>query len=203
MITERLIAHLKLREGVKYHSYYDTTGHLTGGVGHLLTHIEANAYPEGFSIPPYVVDEWFKKDLDTAYKAAKQQMKSLKTNSQELLEALVSVNYQLGTGWYKVHKRTWLLMKSGEYNEAAKEAADSLWYKQTPVRVRDFQAALIKEQGRETMKDKLMNLLRQKTTWLGIAALVVASLGLPSGSEEQIAILIAGLAGVFYPEKTK
>lgn len=51
------------------------------------------------------------------------------------------------------------------------------------------------------MKEKLIALAKQKTTWLGIAAIIGASLGLPTGSEEQIAVLVAGVFGVVYPEK--
>lgn len=53
------------------------------------------------------------------------------------------------------------------------------------------------------MKDKLIALGKQKTTWFGIAALLAAGFGLPTGSEEQIALLIAGVVGVIYPEKPK
>ena len=51
------------------------------------------------------------------------------------------------------------------------------------------------------MKEKLITLAKQKTTWIGIAALVAAAFGLPAGSGEQIAVLLAGVIGVIYPEK--
>lgn len=51
------------------------------------------------------------------------------------------------------------------------------------------------------MKEKLIKLAKQKTTWVGIAALLVAALGLPVGSGEQIAGLLAGIVGIVYPEK--
>ncbi len=53
------------------------------------------------------------------------------------------------------------------------------------------------------MKDKLIKLAKQPTTWLGLAAILGAAIGLPTGSEEQMATLIAGLIGVVYPEKTE
>ena len=95
-------------------------------------------------------------------------------------------------------------MLQGRYEEAADEAANSVWYRQTPVRVKDFQKALRKETKRNiTMKEKLIALAKQKTTWFGIAALIGAAVGLPTGSEEQIAALLAGIIGVIYPEKVK
>lgn len=136
-----VIEHLKLREGVKYESYLDTLGKLTGGVGHLMSKEEQALYPEGTEIPSEVVDEWLKADVQEARKAAQKQAQEL-SGSKELEEALIHVNFQLGSGWNKIHKNTWSLMKQGKYEEAAKEAADSKWYEQTEVRVKDFQKAL-------------------------------------------------------------
>mgnify|MGYP000894671554 CR=1 FL=1 len=51
------------------------------------------------------------------------------------------------------------------------------------------------------MKEKLIEIGKQKTTWLGLTLLVGALAGLPLGSGEQLAGLLAGLVGVLYPEK--
>lgn len=53
------------------------------------------------------------------------------------------------------------------------------------------------------MKEKIVALAKQKTTWLGVAAIIGAAIGLPTGSEEQIAVLLSGIVGVLYPEKAK
>lgn len=202
MRMERLIAHLKKREGVRHYSYKDSLGKLTGGVGHLLSPLEAITYPEGSQIGSKTVDAWLVGDIQLAQKAAERQSEELLEPSEELVEALVHVNFQLGTGWNKIHKKTWKLMTQGMYNAAAREAANSVWYRQTPVRVKDFQKVLIKEAKRKVeMKEKLIAIAKQKTTWLGIAALIGAAIGLPTGSEEQIALLLAGVVGVVYPEK--
>jgi hypothetical protein len=52
-------------------------------------------------------------------------------------------------------------------------------------------------------KEKLIALLKQKTTWLGIAGLLIAAFGLDNLSAEQIAVVAAGLVAVIYPEKPK
>ena len=49
------------------------------------------------------------------------------------------------------------------------------------------------------MKARLIAMGKQKTTWLGLALLVGAGLGLPLGSGEQLATLLAGIVGVLYP----
>lgn len=201
---KKVIAHLKKREGVKYESYRDSLGKLTGGVGHLLTPLEASMYPEGSQISSMTVEAWLRGDVEVSRKAAENQSEELLEPSKELIEALIHVNFQLGTSWYKIHKKTWKLITQGRYEEAAVEAANSVWYKQTPVRVKDFQQALRKEAKRKVeMKEKLIALGKQKSTWAGVAALIVASLGLPIGSEGEIALLLAGIVGIIYPGKTK
>ena len=204
MNIEKVLSHLRDREGVEYKSYKDSLGYLTGGVGHLLSSKEALLYPEGTQIPSVMVEAWLRGDVEVAQKAAERQCEELSGPSEELLCALIQVNFQLGTGWNKIHKKTWSLMSQGRYEEAAVEAANSVWYRQTPVRVKDFQQALIKEAKRNlNMKEKLINLAKQKTTWIGIAALIGAAVGLPTGSEEQIAVLLAGIVGIVYPEKAE
>ena len=74
--------------------------------------------------------------------AAQSQSEQLPFATQELIDVLTSVNYQLGTQWFKKFPKTWSLLKSGKYEEAAVEVESSLWHKQTPVRVRDFQRVL-------------------------------------------------------------
>lgn len=136
--------HLLKREGSVNKSYKDSVGKLTGGIGHLLTPQEIKKYPLGTDIPKEVTDAWFKEDSAEAIDAAKVQAKELGVDKPELIQALTSVNFQLGTNWNKIHKKTWKLLQSGNFKEAAKEAANSKWNKQTPVRVKDFQDTLLK-----------------------------------------------------------
>lgn len=53
------------------------------------------------------------------------------------------------------------------------------------------------------MKDELIKLGKQKSTWVGIALFIGAIFGLPAGSGEQIAGLLAGVVGIIYPEKAE
>jgi predicted chitinase/LysM repeat protein/GH24 family phage-related lysozyme (muramidase) len=137
-----IIKHLKLREGQKYKIYKDTKGHLTGGVGHKLTKDEIIKYPLETTISQPQIDKWLVKDSRDAINAAKQQAEELQIYDPKFIEALTAVNFQLGTAWNTEHKNTWKLLKDRKYDEAAKEAANSSWNNQTPVRVKDFQKAL-------------------------------------------------------------
>ena len=133
-------AHIEQREGNVSESYKDSEGKLTGGIGHLLTKGERARYPEGTPIPQEVRDAWFEKDSAKAKQHAKLQAEAIK--EPRLEQALAAVNFQLGTQWFKEHKKTWKLMKEGNWEGAAVEAANSKWNKQTPVRVKDLQVAL-------------------------------------------------------------
>lgn len=53
------------------------------------------------------------------------------------------------------------------------------------------------------MKDELKIILKEKTTWLGIAAIVVAAFGLETLSAEQLATVLAGAAAIWFPETKK
>lgn len=141
----RLVEKLRDREGVKQEAYLDSLEKPTGGVGHLLTGKELEEFPIGSKIPQDRVDKWLEEDSKEALESARRQAEEIGNVSEELVIALASVNFQLGTSWNKIHEDTWRLLKEGRYKEAADEAANSEWADQTPRRVKDFQEALYKE----------------------------------------------------------
>lgn len=128
---------VKTREGLVLGWYKDSLGKWTGGYGHLRRPGEEN-----IKITQKVADDWLKEDIRASREAAQKQLDMLPFQTQNLADVLVSVNFQLGTLWYKKFPKTWRLMTSGAFSEAAKEAQNSLWYTQTPVRVEDLQKAL-------------------------------------------------------------
>ena len=52
-------------------------------------------------------------------------------------------------------------------------------------------------------KDKLFSLLREPSTYAGLAAVVISAFGLDAFSPEQITGILAGIAGIFLPEVKK
>jgi uncharacterized protein YgiM (DUF1202 family) len=136
------LAHLRLREGDRSDVYNDSRGFPTSGVGHLLTAAERAQYRVGSIVPQAVRDAWLDADARGAYNAGRAQAGQVGVTSPAFINALASVNFQLGTAWNTEHRRTWAFMQAGQWESAATEAQDSSWYTQTPVRVRDFQAAL-------------------------------------------------------------
>lgn len=128
---------VKKREGLVLRVYKDSLGKLTAGYGHLLRPGE-----DKLSITQALADKWLDEDLTAASNAATAQCARLPFSTEEFRETLISVNFQLGTSWASKFPKTWSLMTQGKYDEAAWEAEDSTWAKQTPVRVRDLQRAL-------------------------------------------------------------
>lgn len=142
--SEEYFDHLSLREGFRNRVYKDSLGNLTVGTGHLLTSEECEMYKEG-DLWEGDLEEQFRKDAMDAYEAALEQAHAIGLgHCKELVEALGHVCFQLGTGWNKIHKATWRLMMNHQFIEAALEAQDSRWYRQTPIRVKDFQLGLAK-----------------------------------------------------------
>ncbi|MEE8295824.1 MAG: hypothetical protein V3R64_08940 [Sphingomonadales bacterium] len=141
-IPKEVIEHLKLREGWSEKVYLDTRKFPTAGMGHLLNAAEKAKYPVDAVVPKAVLEGWVRADSRKAYNAALAQAKTLGLSDKKFIVVLTSVNFQLGTAWNSIHKNTWKHMVAKNWEKAALEAQDSRWFRQTPVRVRDFQAAL-------------------------------------------------------------
>lgn len=120
--------------------YIDSEGHPTIGIGHLV--VPGDPYGPGTCLTDPQMFQLFADDARGYRNAAMAQMRMLNVNSHEFLVVLTSVNFQLGVGWYREHTDTWQLMANRQFAEAAVEAADSRWARQTPTRVSDFQVAL-------------------------------------------------------------
>ena len=113
----------------------------TVGIGHVLSETERQQYKVGDTVPQEKIDAWFKADSAKAFNAARKQAKAI--GRPDMVPVLASVNFQLGTNWTTKHPSTWEFMKQRDWTSAAAEAADSLWFVQTPDRVQDLQVALL------------------------------------------------------------
>ena len=155
--TKEFMDHLKLREGEESEVYLDTSAKATVGVGHLLTAEEKELYPVGTTIDKEITDAWLEVDSVVAYNAGLDQAKEAGIADQKMVEALGSVNYQLGRGWRKKFPSAWTAIKEGDFIEAVEQIKyknkntkeKSAWYKETSTRVEDFEKAL-KAYGKKT-----------------------------------------------------
>jgi GH24 family phage-related lysozyme (muramidase) len=173
--TQQFMDHLEKREGSIPKSYLDSLGKLTGGIGHLLSEEEKKLYPNGADIQDEVRSEWIEKDSLKAWNSAIDQAETLGLGEKgEFVEALASVNFQMGTNWKSKFPSAWRALKSGDYDEAIaqvewvdprnKERGSSSWKNQTPVRVKDFVEAI------ERLKPTEENVVKVKKNAANIAS---------------------------------
>lgn len=149
-VPESVLSLIKLREGFEAHSYPDSRGILTGGIGHRLSASEGRLYPKGAAIPEDVIQQWFLSDTTKAYQSALAQAEEIGCDNPILANALTSVIYQMGSAWNlpvsqggKGFVHTWSLLLQHKWSDAANAVLASDWNKQTPVRCQDFRKALL------------------------------------------------------------
>lgn len=131
---------MRAREGCSNMVYKDSLGYLTVGIGHLVT--PEDELLEGEEITDARVDALFAKDAKQALQAARDQAMQAGIDATGFIPYLASVNYQLGPNWPNKFPNTWQLIANGQYEAAALMLNGTMWQRQTPVRVKDFQIAL-------------------------------------------------------------
>jgi GH24 family phage-related lysozyme (muramidase) len=131
---------VRRREGVRLVVYLDKLRKPTVGIGHLVT--SADKLKVGDKITAQQVSAFFKADGGKALAAARAQAGRAGIKDPNFIAYLASVNYQLGSRWYRVFRTCWRLILEGQYEEAARSLQRTAWFRQTPVRVKDFQKAL-------------------------------------------------------------
>ena len=139
--------HAILREGRKNVVYLDNLGYETGGIGHLLTAEDKKKYHLGSVISDIQIDIWFEQDTEKALKKALKQWKEINILTPRFLAALISVNFQLGDFSVKF-KNSYQLLKQRKFDQVIANLKSSLWARQTPVRVKDFIAAIEELKGK-------------------------------------------------------
>ncbi len=150
MTPQDILDFLKEREGFTNKVYKDTRGILTVGLGHKLTREERNHCGLGATLADAQLQTWAQADSAKAYEAALSQAAELGITDSEFIKVLTSVNFQLGTAWNTEFAATWGMLKNHEWEHAAEHLNLSLWAKQTPVRVKDFQAVILSQAHKET-----------------------------------------------------
>lgn len=141
-VPDAVLALIRLREGWRTEVYRDTRGYPTAGVGHKLLPSERAKYPLGTTVPDDVLTQWEVRDTTGAYQAAIAQGALLGVTDENLINALASVSFQVGTNWYTEYKTLWGLLMQHRWNDAALDAEGTRWAKQTRVRVDDFTKVL-------------------------------------------------------------
>ena len=122
------------REGYVDKVYYDNLGVPTYGVGQTGSNIART----------------FKDTYKIYRTAAEKQAEQMPKVTDNFVDALTSMNFQLGTSWAIKFPSAWKHMQEGKYRDAAleiefaknKKGAKTLWYNQTEERAIDMIKAL-------------------------------------------------------------
>ena len=138
-VSPGLMRQLRKAEGYRGMPYEDTLGKPTIGVGTLLPLTEDEAMLlaacRAGDTRPELATALGRIGIDLA------QM------PHDLADALVDMAFQLGVPRAMGFRRMWAAIANEDWNEAADEALDSKWARQTPVRARHLATVLRAQRG--------------------------------------------------------
>ena len=124
---------IKSNEGFSSKPYKDQLGYLTIGYGHLILPNENILLKK--KIHKKELEEIFEKDFKKALSDFNSAFKSLTLNEKES-ELLIEMIFQLGIKGCLKFKNLIKNIKKGNKHLVCFDMMDSLWYKQTPNRVK-------------------------------------------------------------------
>ena len=142
MSFQKLKKRIRKNEGYSEKPYKDQLGFYTIGYGHLITEKESKYYVNKFKKNHF--EELFEIDIKKAHNQYKKNFFKKNHTTQEK-ELLIEMLFQLGAkGVSKFKKMLYFLNKKQKFM-ASLEMLDSLWYFQTPKRVKNLIKNYIKK----------------------------------------------------------
>ena len=140
-------------EGVKYETYHCSLGHLTGGIGHLITEWDEEIYsgPVGTVIPTQQVNDWFAKDIETTIKDCNLLFSQFNNLPDDIQHVLANMCFQLGRPRLSKFKNMIAAVEDLDWHTMADEMENSRWFKQTPNRAKRLIAIVDRQYHRENI----------------------------------------------------
>ena len=134
---------IKSNEGFSSKPYKDQLGYLTIGYGHLILSNEKFLLKR--QIHKKALEEIFEKDFKKALSDFNNTFKSLTLNKKES-ELLIEMIFQLGIKSCLKFKNLIKNIKKRNKHLVCFDMMDSLWYKQTPNRVKTLIKTFLKNE---------------------------------------------------------
>jgi len=133
-------------EGVMYETYHCSLGHLTGGIGHLITEWDEEFYdqPIGTKVSHEQINDWFTKDINTTLRDCKDVFPDFDTLPSEAQLVIANMCFQLGRPRLSQFKKFIAAVNNADWIKAAEEMENSRWHKQTTARAERLIARIIK-----------------------------------------------------------
>ena len=132
---QRLIKRIKKNEGFSIKPYKDQLGFFTIGYGHLILPNEKNLLEK--KIKKNHLEIIFQKDFKKTLKNFNFFLKSFSPGKKED-ELLIEMVFQIGIKGVLKFKKLLENIKKGNTHLVCFEMMNSLWYKQTPTRVKNL-----------------------------------------------------------------
>jgi lysozyme len=132
-------------EGVVYELYRCSLGHLTGGIGHLITEWDEEYYgmPVGTKVPHEQVDAWFAVDINRTLQDCEEIFPDFNDLPEEAQLVIANMCFQLGRPRLSNFVKFIAAVNERDWIKAADEMEDSRWYKQTTARAERLIARII------------------------------------------------------------
>ena len=135
MYYKELKKRIKKNEGFSTTPYKDQLGYITIGYGHLILPYEHHLTKNKSSKTQ--LKEIFVQDFNRAVKDYKQFIKQ-KTHNKKDEELLIEMVFQMGANRVLLFKKLLLNMRKNNKHLVCFEMMNSLWYSQTPNRVKNL-----------------------------------------------------------------
>ena len=136
MNLEILRQEIEADEGVKYETYHCSEGHLTGGIGHLITEWDEEYYGKsiGSTIPEEQVKDWFERDVQRSINDCISLFDNFDDLPEDIQLVITNMSFQLGRPRLSKIKKMIAAVHVEDYREMATQMEDSRWHKQTTNR---------------------------------------------------------------------
>jgi|TARA_B100000902_G_C27045095_1_gene781291 lysozyme len=140
-------------EGIKYETYYCSLGHLTGGIGHLITEWDTEYYdqPVGTKVPNEQVNDWFERDIKTTIKDCNLLFSQFDNLPDDIQHVLANMCFQLGRPRLSKFKNMIAAVEDLDWHRMADEMENSRWFRQTPERAKRLIAIVDRQYHRENI----------------------------------------------------
>tara|TARA_B100000965_G_C19112519_1_gene549701 strand:+ start:10 stop:441 length:432 start_codon:yes stop_codon:yes gene_type:complete len=134
---------IKLNEGFSLKPYKDKLGYLTIGYGHLILSNEKIFLKKQLHKKDF--EKIFEEDFEEALIKFNKTLKPITSNKKEA-ELLIEIVFQLGIKGCLKFKNLLKNMRKGNKHLVCFEMMNSLWYKQTPLRVKTLIKTFLKDE---------------------------------------------------------
>src|SRR5690554_2701208 len=140
--VSRVIRMLRNEEGVRHQPYRDHLGYETIGVGHLVDPRKGGSLPgwaldelhQNGRLSDASVDRLLEDDIINVVNQLETQLPWVSSLDQVRYTVLLDMAFQMGISGLLGFENTLRHVREGNYEQAADNMRQSLWYRQTPNR---------------------------------------------------------------------